>query len=477
MNLSLRIFVGYFLVLGLAAFVMVNTFVEELRPAIRHAMEDTLVDTSQLLAEVVADDMAAGRIDQGRFAAAVERYRSRNFNAAIQHHVKTTPHQRIYITDADGIVRYDSIRADLGADFSRWHDVRRTLAGQYGARSSPLVAGDRSTGVMYVAAPITLAGGTIGVLTVGKPYLSIQPFIDAALAKMKLAGVAIVLFSLMMGALFSWWFTGSLRTIVGYADAVAAGQRVTPPRLAGTQMRRLGNALAAMRTRLEGRQYVEQTVLALTHELKSPLAAIRGAAELLAEDLPTEARQRFVDNIRNQGERLQRLIERMLDLARLEYRQTPPEYSAIDAPALLERVAQARAPQLTTQQIDIQLVAEVQNIWAESFLVEQAVGNLLDNAIDFSPTGGRITLAAQTVGDGISLSVRDHGSGIPDYAVTRVAERFFSLPRADGRRSSGLGLPFAQQVADLHHGRLTVRNADGGGVLAELWLPAGQPQP
>ena len=103
--------------------------------------------------------------------------------------------------------------------------------------------------------------------------------------------------------------------------------------------------------------------------------------------------------------------------------------------------------------------------------MEQALGNLLDNALDFSPAGGQIRLSGAMEQGGYCFRVRDQGPGIPDYALPRIFERFYSLPRPDKGKSSGLGLSFAAEVARQHGGRLTLANQPEGGVLAELWLP------
>jgi two-component system sensor histidine kinase CreC len=108
--------------------------------------------------------------------------------------------------------------------------------------------------------------------------------------------------------------------------------------------------------------------------------------------------------------------------------------------------------------------------------LSQALGNLLDNAMDFAPPGSTLTLRmTDTSHDGkrcACISLTDCGPGIPDYARDRIFERFYSLPRPDGAKSTGLGLPFVREVAMLHGGTVTVANhANGGGVCASLHLP------
>ena len=108
----------------------------------------------------------------------------------------------------------------------------------------------------------------------------------------------------------------------------------------------------------------------------------------------------------------------------------------------------------------------------DPLLLQRAVGNLLDNALDFSAPGGHVTVTLAQRGRSAEIGVRDHGPGIPDYADHKVFEKFYSLARPGSqRKSTGLGLPFVREIAALHHGRITLRNAAGGGAMASLTLP------
>lgn len=114
----------------------------------------------------------------------------------------------------------------------------------------------------------------------------------------------------------------------------------------------------------------------------------------------------------------------------------------------------------------------VRPLRGDAYLLRQALANLLDNAIAFAPAGSTIELGARIADGHLELTVRDRGPGIPDYALARVFDRFYSLPRpSSGRKSSGLGLPFVREVARLHGGTAQLTNRDGGGAEATLRLP------
>jgi two-component system sensor histidine kinase CreC len=233
-----------------------------------------------------------------------------------------------------------------------------------------------------------------------------------------------------------------------------------------------------MRTELEGKAYVERYVHTLTHELKSPLAAIRGAAELLEGEMPAAQRRRFVANIDQEGTRLQQLIERLLNLALIEQRQGLEERVAVPLRELVEQLLQAQAVRIEAAGlvVDNQLSAELA-VRGERFLLRQALANLLDNALDFTPPGGLLRFSAATRDGQVELRLFNQAEAIPEYALPRLSERFYSLPRpASGRKSTGLGLNFVEEVAELHGGALRVGNVEGG-VEAYMRLPFAGPSP
>lgn len=479
MRVGLRVLLGYFAVLALAAVLIAQVFVQQIKPGVRQAMEDTLIDTANLLAELAAEDFKTGQIASGHFARAVQASQLRDVGAEIHGFGKMRTAYRITVTDARGVVVFDSEGRDLGRDNSRWRDVYLTLRGQYGARSSPETPGDTTHSVMHVAAPIRVDGKVAGVLTVAKPNRSVAPFIERSQKKVRDAGIVLLVAALLTGIAVAGWISGQLSRLKHYAWAVTRGARVAPPRAHG-EFGVLGQALATMREKLEGKQYVEEYVHALTHEMKSPLAAIRGSAELLQEQdgrMSQAERAGFVANIHEQGERLATMVDKLLALAAVEHRQTLDDPQPVALGQLLaEVVADARKRHECPGLVFVPEAVPAVMLQGDAFLLHQALANLLDNAVAFSPPAGRIHVQAGLDGAGVAVTVRDAGAGVPDYARERVFERFYSLPRPGGAsRSSGLGLPFVAEVAALHGGSASLDNHPEGGAVARLWLPRAKP--
>lgn len=472
MPLGVRIFLVYFLFVGLAGWFVLSTVMDEIRPGVRQSTEETLVDTANLLAEILREEVKNGSLAQGRLPELLKAYGQRQPQAQIWGVEKRAVSHRIYVTDARGIVLLDSSGVAVGQDYSRWNDVYLTLRGEYGARSTREDPADEDSSVMYVAAPIKDAGQIIGVVSVAKPNKSLQPYIERSQRRLGWLGAGLIVLGLLIGGVLSWWLSGSLRQLTRYASAVSRGERAELPSLRGGELKQLAAAVQKMRTELEGKAYVEQYVHTLTHELKSPLAAIRGAAELLEGEMPAEQRQRFVANIASEGARLQQLIERLLNLALVEQRQGLEERVAIELRDLVEELLRGQTARIQAAGLRVEnAIAAGLHVPGERFLLRQALANLLENALDFTPAGGLLRFTAEVRADGVDLALFNQGAAIPEYALPRLTERFYSLPRpASGRKSTGLGLNFVQEVASLHSGELSLRNVEGG-VRASLRLP------
>lgn len=460
---------GLFLLVAVAAWFVLAIFVKEVKPGVRRATEGTLIDTATLLAELARPDLLSGDPTHGQLAQAFNQLQHRPFRANIGGINKVRNEYHVYMTDSQGKVLFDSANKAVGQDYSRWNDVWLTLRGQYGARSTLQNPADPESSVMYVAAPIMDGSRLIGVLSVGKPNAAMAPVIKRSERRILWASAILLGIALVIGAGMVWWINRSIARLTRYADSVTDNKPVPLPELGSSELRKLAQALESMRVKLEGKNYIEQYVYALTHELKSPLAAIRGAAEILREGPPPEVVARFTDNILTQNARMQALVETLLRQARLENRQEVV-LTAVDVAALFRRVSEARTVQLAEKTSLYMLRPPRLMLLLSQALLDQALGNLLDNAIDFTPESGRITLSAEVDQNTSRLRCWIPQSGIPDYALSRIFERFYSLPRANGQKSSGLGLAFVSEVARLFNGEVTLRNVQEGGVLASLRL-------
>jgi two-component system, OmpR family, sensor histidine kinase CreC len=479
MRLGLRLLFAFFVITGLAGFFALQVFQSEVKPSVREVMEDALVDTANLVAEQAAAELRAmppgGTLQDSRLAQEVAAYRRRPVDIQIWGLHKRTLDLRVYVTDATGRVVLDSgfgpeagapagaASSALGADYSQWRDVRLTLRGEYGARATRGVADDDTSSVMYVAAPVRDGARVIGVVTVGKPLATVQQFIDRAQRRIFVAGFWLLGLSAAVGVLVTIWMVRAVRQLKTYATHVHAGERVPVPQLPG-ELGDLAVAVDEMRERLEDRERLEHTVRALTHELKSPLTAIQGAAELLGDALPAEDRERFALQIQDQSLRLRDLVDRMLALSRLEGQRAIADPRPVALLGLIDAVAASHVPLAIQRGIGLVWEARADvTLTGEQESLVLLFSNLWSNALDFAPEGTSITAALRRVGPEAVFTLRDLGPGVSDFALPQLGQRFFSLPRPrDGRRGSGLGLAIVRQAAALHRGGVAFEQASPG---------------
>jgi len=476
MKLGARIFICYIVIFAVCFYYPVDWMLTNLRTRYLEGVEDPLVDQANILAALVETEFEKDSFRPERLANVFQRVYQRRLDTRIYDLDKAGVDQWIYITDRNGRVIFDSQDQDnVGEDYSNWRDVRLTLEGRYGARTTRSDPEDLTSSVLYVAAPIRVDGEIAGVLTVAKPTVNINSFLKTAKPRIvtvgSLAAAAAVVFSLVA----SFWITRPIRRLTAYANAIRAGHRVELPPLDRSEIGTMGQAFENMRVALEGREYIEQYVQTLTHELKSPLSAIRGAAELLGEKMEPRQRQRFLSNITNEAARIQDLVDRMLELAALESRSILPAVEPVSLNTLVKTVLESKGPLLSKRDLAVELKLGAETLVpGDAFLLHQAVSNLIQNAIDFSPAGGTVAVTMAVANAQAHLSILDEGPGIPDYAEHRIFEKFFSLQRpGTGKKSTGLGLNLVREVAKLHGGVLTLANRSAQtGVRARLSLEA-----
>lgn len=471
------VFVGILLAYAIGVGLLMVRLLADIDPRYRESAEESLVETAHVLASLVEQHSVDGQLDAESLRPVFRSVYARSFSARIFDFEKTGVELQALVIGRDGIVRFDSLGQREGEDFSQWRDVRSALSGEYRARTTPRIPGDELSSVMYVSAPVRAGGPDseiVGVVSVGKPVQSLNQFVAAARRKTLLVGATAVAAVAVLVLILSLWLVRPFGLIADYVRYVRAQRSFSLPRLGRRALGTLGAAYDEMRDALAGRHYVADYVQTLTHELKSPLSAIRGAAELMQEPAMPEAdRQRFVANIGRETQRIQELVDRMMELAALEQQRRLPQAEPVALRPLLEELAASTEASGASRGLQVELAAG-EDAWVEgeAFLLRRAIGNLLANAVEFSPAGGRIRIALTARRRSVDVSVRDHGPGIPDYADERVFEKFYSLARpATGKRSTGLGLAFVKEIAELHHGRVTLRNAEDGGALATLSLP------
>jgi two-component system, OmpR family, sensor histidine kinase CreC len=176
--------------------------------------------------------------------------------------------------------------------------------------------------------------------------------------------------------------------------------------------------------------------------------------------------------IKTQSTRLQTIIQNMLGLASLEHQQQLNQVSQVNLNDLINTQIEHLREKIDALGANIHEACKADVLMsADSFLLGQAIYNLLENALDFSPPNSEIKVTVTEQNSQIIISIQDQGAGIPDYALDKIFDKFYSLPRpSTNQKSTGLGLNFVQEVAKLHGGSVTLSNHPNGGAIAIFTL-------
>jgi two-component system sensor histidine kinase KdpD len=218
----------------------------------------------------------------------------------------------------------------------------------------------------------------------------------------------------------------------------------------------------------------------ISHELRTPIATIKGASSSLldlANEVNKDARDALARDIQSSADRLNRLVENLLDMSRLESGRLQLKREWCDLGDLIGVAVQRVSYCASTHPIDLQIAPDLPLVKVDFVLMEQVIVNLLDNACNYTPPGTMITVAARVRGPQVEIAVSDNGPGIPQDLIERVFEKFYRLP-GTATGGTGLGLSISRGLVEAHGGSLSAENMPGGGAKFNLRLPLnGTPPP
>lgn len=240
---------------------------------------------------------------------------------------------------------------------------------------------------------------------------------------------------------------------------------------------RMAGDLAARQAQLVEADRARRQLLAdVSHELMTPLTAIRGYAETLALPQfapPSKEGTRAVKVIQEEGERIERLVGDLLDLARFEAGGMSLAQESVDVGELFDRVTERHAKTAEDKQVAVvvELADEDLRLVGDPMRIEQALQNLAANALKHTPPGGVVRLGARRDGARVRLTVSDNGLGIPAEHLPRVFDRFYKADRSRSQSGSGLGLSIVKAIVERHGGSVAVRSVPNVETVFEVTLP------
>ncbi|EKR44028.1 GHKL domain protein [Leptospira interrogans serovar Grippotyphosa str. UI 12769] len=433
------------------------------------AVEESLNDTAHLLASLLEREFSQKndsleKISERILSPVMRTTTERDLNSKIFEITKKKVDLQLYVTDERGIVIYDSEKLKKGQDYSKKNDVYLTLQGKYGARSSLLFGSEKG---LFVAAPIRKSGKIIGVLTVIKPKKSLIPFIESARKKFWSLSLYVALSIIILFISILYFLFSPIRKLSEYISALRFQKRVPFPKISIPEIRGLGEEMDRLFRELAGKEYVENYVQSMTHEIKSPLSSLLASSELIIEN--PDRLESLVSNIQLEGRRIQTILEKLLELSSLENQSQLEKKLNLNLQDVVQETVASSISEAVRKKIRFRELTETVYVEGNFFFLGMALRNLVQNALDFSNPGSEITVRCGKENGFPFLEVEDSGPGIPSYALERIFEKFYSLPRPDtGRKSSGLGLAFVREIAKLHDADLEVKNGTSTGVIARI---------
>ncbi len=448
------------LLVGSGFLVLFRSLLKDVEAQSLQATEEIMVDTSYRLAAILEHTLETPQqltpslcratfpyMDNSRLDYPIQIYRLTKREIGLQ----------FYITDAQGIVLFDSLSGTHeGKNYSQFNDVYLTLRGNYGARSSRRRESDELSSILYVSAPVRHRETIIGVVTTYKAQQDLFPFISARKQDIWQSCLMIGMgITLLVGAVFFWVYR-PIGRLTEYAQAITHGKRPTYPKLgSGREINTLGHALKTMRSTLEGREYAKNYVQTLSHELKSPIAAIKASAEILNEDMPPAQKQKFLHTITEQVDRSDRIISRLLQLSRIEQLSELERIEPVAIDGLIQTLCKELHPLAEQLQTTLSPTIAPCTVTGDAFLLRAVFQNLIENAIKYAQADTTINISCSSSDATLTIDISNEGIALPDYARERIFERFYALPQQGQPKSSGVGLALVVEALELHHGTIT----------------------
>ena len=463
LNIGTKLFILYFVISSALVFVFVNRTSTD-------SAKEVMIEVSELMSRIASENTINGEIDLEAFESLIGSYFRSQKNTIHHPSSQRLENLAIYLTDKDGLLILDSRDLKLGKNMRYLSEVDSALQGDRGITrvvAEPVLGPRKARGVvidyfykpefLHASNPIYARNGEIlGAVVVVAPMFDLmnKDYLYEFI-------FYVFLISLFFGALGSYRISRNIKRLDKYISNLFSGEDTTPPDL-NIQFKKLTLTLQNARGNVELKDAVEQYIDTLAHELRTPITGIQLTAETLLTPMSDEERKRFINNILVSNKQMDKLVTRLLDLSRIERRESLMKPETLKILPIIENAIKAPSRTQTISSKNINIALEIDKtitVFAEKILLEQAISNILNNALEFSPKGGTITFKASETNTAVSIIVLDDGPGMPPHVLRNLFTRFFSVSRPDsGNRGNGLGLRFVRKIMQLHKGEVTLKN-------------------
>ncbi len=398
---------------------------------------------------------------------------------------------RITVVRSDGKVLVDS---EADAATMENHRARPELVQAFHGNLGWIERHSATIGINFLYVAVPLPGGAIRIAV---PLQQIDDQVGRMRRKILLGTTLAFLPAIAIAALFSRWVSRRFAAVMSHAGELARGNfraRLEPA--GGNEFGHLAQTLNETARNLQNtveqfdREHAElerverirkDFVINVSHELRTPLASIQGYTETLLDGALHDPQHnlRFLGIIRHTAERLARITQDLLTLSRIEQKRLEFEFEPHLVAGLLKEALDLVRPIAAKNEIalDLDPVPPDAEAWCDAEAVSQILSNLLDNAIKYTPSGGRISVGARPDGAFIEVYVRDSGIGIPSEDLPRLFERFYRVDKARSRElgGTGLGLSIVKHLVAAHGGAIRVESQVNQGSTFYFTLPVDEP--
>ncbi len=382
---------------------------------------------------------------------------------------------RVLVLNRSSVVVVDSYDDYKG---SNQGDIAEVVAANNGISSSGLYKFDDGMQIIYTGTPIYFDGELIGSLLISSSPDEVYNRIDQVSRRISRVSFVVVVISLIISIIFADILSKPLEKLTMTVRAVGKenlNQQIDIS--SNDELGELSDSINQMVTQLyRVDEMRKQFVSNVSHELKTPITSLKIIAETLVNSKPQDIAvyDDFMRDINGELDRLNEIIDTLLTLSKLEHDSVVLDYKPTAIGAVVSASVNMLKPIAEKKQVE--LVAELQDevtIYCDSLKIRHCIGNIINNAIKYTASGGRVCVRLSVDKDDVLIAVEDTGIGIPKEALPSIFDRFYRVDSARSRQTggTGLGLSIALKLAQQHGGKITVESEEGVGTTFVIVIP------
>jgi two-component system OmpR family sensor kinase len=389
---------------------------------------------------------------------------------------------RFLVLDTNGVVQVESFCRINGYQL-RMREVEEVLRGErfasYGIHKvgeNEFLEGDQEWAVYYTSA-ITSGSKLIGVMMFSASLQDVVGRMQTLEGRIFLLYMGAIVVAVLCGLIFSRYITKPIQSLTKASVAIADGHFDQRIKVKGeSEISQLANSFNIMCEKLENLEMLRNEFVSnASHELKTPLSSIKVLVEsLLYQDAPKQLREEFLQDINSEIDRLSVVVSDLLLLVHINQQDIKPHIQSESVAEILKKVLKILRPLAAKRNITIEFTPDEEAVVeCDALKLQQALFNLIDNAVKYSYDGGSVRIRMGMETNAVRITILDNGQGIPQKDIPHIFDRFYRVDKARPRNTggTGLGLSIVQKIVHMHGGRIEVMSTEEKGTAVVVWIP------